>query len=83
MALGALIIKEKCGYSDIETVEQIEEKPYLQFFIGLKEYKTEAPFDPSLMVHFRKRFNMEAIKAIYENIFLKVNYKHKRLISKR
>ena len=71
MALGALIIKEKCGYSDIETVEQIEENPYLQFFIGLKEYKTEAPFDPSLMVHFRKRFNMEAINSINERIFKK------------
>ena len=71
MALGALIIKEKCGYSDIETVEQIEENPYLQFFIGLKEYKTEAPFDPSLMVHFRKRFNMEAINSINEKIFKK------------
>jgi len=69
MALGALIIKEKCGYSDIETVEQIEENPYLQYFIGLKEYKTEAPFDPSLMVHFRKRFNMEAIGNINEKIF--------------
>lgn len=71
MALGALIIKEKCGYSDIETVEQIEENPYLQYFIGLREYKTEAPFDPSLMVHFRKRFNMEAINNINEKIFKK------------
>jgi transposase, IS5 family len=69
MALGALIIKEKCGYSDIETVEQIQENPYLQYFIGFKEYITEAPFDPSLMVHFRKRFNMEAINAINEKIF--------------
>lgn len=51
MALGALIINEKCGFSGIETVEQIAENPYLQFFIGLKEYKTEAPFDPSLIVH--------------------------------
>ena len=69
MALGALIIKEKCGYSDIETVEQIQENPYLQYFIGFKEFTTEAPFDPSLMVHFRKRFNMEAINAINEKIF--------------
>jgi transposase, IS5 family len=76
MALGALIIKEKCGYSDIETVEQIAENPYLQFFIGLKEYKTEAPFDPSLMVHFRKRFNMEAVNNINEKIF-KANRKDK------
>jgi len=70
MALGALIIKEKCGYSDIETVEQIRENPYLQWFIGLKEFQTEAPFDPSLMVHFRKRFGMDKVNAINEKIFL-------------
>ena len=31
MALGALIIKEKLGISDRETVEQIKENPYLGF----------------------------------------------------
>ena len=34
MALGALIIKEKLGVSDRETVEQIRENPYLQYFIS-------------------------------------------------
>lgn len=32
--LGALIIKEKLGTSNRETVEQIKENPYLQYFIG-------------------------------------------------
>ena len=32
MALGSLIIKERLGISDRETVEQIKEKPYLQYF---------------------------------------------------
>ena len=32
MALGALIIKERLGTSDEETVEQIRENPYLQLF---------------------------------------------------
>ncbi|AGL00745.1 IS5 family transposase [Desulfoscipio gibsoniae] len=68
MALGALIIKEKCGYSDRETVEQITENPYLQFFIGLREYQDRPPFDPSLMVHFRKRFGSETLKDINEEI---------------
>lgn len=68
MALGALIIKEKCGYSDRETVEQITENPYLQYFIGLKEFRDEAPFDPSLMVHFRKRFGFETMQEINEMI---------------
>jgi transposase, IS5 family len=52
MALGALIIKEKLGASDRETVEQIKENPYLQYFIGLSSYSNEIPFDASLLVHF-------------------------------
>ena len=40
MALGALIIKEKLGISDRETVEQIKENPYLQYFIGLESYNS-------------------------------------------
>ena len=68
MALGALIIKEKCGFSDRETVEQIKENPYLQYFIGLEEFKTEAPFDSSLMVHFRKRLGVDEIIDINEMI---------------
>lgn len=39
MALAALIIKEKLGTSDRETVEQIKENPYLQYFIGLSDRK--------------------------------------------
>ena len=42
MALGALIIKEKLRISDRETVEQIKENPYLQYFIGQESYSNEA-----------------------------------------
>ena len=45
MALGALIIKDKLGISDRETVEQIKENPYLQYFIGMSSYINETPFD--------------------------------------
>ena len=38
IALGALIIKEKLGTSDEETVEQIRENPYLQYFLGFTDY---------------------------------------------
>lgn len=43
LALGALIIKEKLGISDRETVEQIRENPYLQHFIGEWAYSNEMP----------------------------------------
>ena len=47
MALGALIIKEKLGISDRETVEQIKENPYLQYFIGRSDYSNDSPFEAS------------------------------------
>ncbi|MGL5134267.1 MAG: IS5 family transposase [Planktothrix sp.] len=64
MALGALIIKEKLGISDRETVEQIKENPYLQYFIGLSEYRNEAPFDASMLVHFRTRINGNLVNKV-------------------
>lgn len=65
MAFGALFIKERLGTSDRETVEQIKENPYLQYFIGMMEYNDEqAPFDHSLMTHFRKRFSQTILSEI-------------------
>ena len=58
MALGALIIKEKLGTSDRETVEQIQENPYLQYFLGMPDYSNKEPFDPSMLVHFRERIDL-------------------------
>jgi transposase, IS5 family len=55
MALGALIGKARLGLADEELVEQIKENPYRQFFIGLEAFQYSAPYDPSMMVYFRKR----------------------------
>ena len=68
MALGSLIIKEKLGTSDDETVEQIRENPYLQYFLGLSEYQDAAPFDSSMLVHFRKRLGLELIAEVNEAV---------------
>ena len=68
MALGALLIKERLGVSDRETVEQISENPYLQYFLGLMEYQDAAPFDHSMMTHFRKRFDKERLAEINDSI---------------
>lgn len=69
-ALGALLVKERLGLTDRETVEAIQENPYLQFFVGLEEFTQEKPFDASLMVDFRKRFGEEGIQRIAEAIAL-------------
>jgi len=71
LALGACIIQAEYGFSDEETVLQIQEAPYLQFFCGLSEYKDVPPFDPSLMVYFRKRLTPEILGEINELIIRK------------
>jgi hypothetical protein len=68
VALGALLLKERLGISDRETVEQIRENPYLQYFLGLKEYQDKPLFDHSMMTHFRKRFDKDILSDINEKI---------------
>ena len=68
VAFGALIIKEKLGQSDEETVEQIRENPYLQYFLGRKKYEDKAVFHPTMFVHFRKRFPEDILNRINELI---------------
>ena len=68
MALGALIIKETLLIADRETVEQIKENPYLQYFIGLSEYSNDSPFEASMMVYFRERIKMDFVKKINQKM---------------
>jgi hypothetical protein len=68
MVLGALIIKEKLGISDRETVEQIRENSYLQYFIGQSTYSNELAFEPSLLVHFQQRISLNLINKVNERM---------------
>lgn len=69
LALGACLIQAEYGYSDVEVTLQIQEGAYLQYFCGYKEYDdSKPPFDPSLMVYFRKRLTPEIIGEINELI---------------
>lgn len=78
LALGACIIQMEYGYSDEETVLQIQENPYMQFFCGFPGYKYELPFDPSLMVYFRKRLKPEISREINELIISKAEEEIKK-----
>jgi IS5 family transposase len=77
MALAALIIKEELGVSDRECVQQITENPYLMYFCGFKAFIKEPPFDPSMMVHFRKRFPADVLVQVNNAIAKKVAKKKK------
>lgn len=64
VVIGAMIIKYKKGLSDEETIEEIKENAYLQYFIGYEEFSHKPPFDPSLFVTLRERLGVEAFEAL-------------------
>jgi transposase, IS5 family len=64
VALGALIIKEMMRLTDEDVVETIAETPAMQYFLGFDEFIQELPFDPSSLVHFRKRLGAKFIEEI-------------------
>lgn len=68
LAFGALLIQLEYAFSDEETVLQIQENPYLQYFVGLPGYQEHKPFDSSTMVYFRKRLTAERVSEINERI---------------
>ena len=68
VVIGSLIIKHLCNLDDRETVAQISENMYLQYFLGYSTFTPECPFDASLFVEFRKRLGMESVNAINERI---------------
>lgn len=73
MAVGALIIKHKLTLTDEETIRTIQENPYLQFFLGYKEFSHSKPFDPSLFVTIRKRLGLEEFNKMNDAFMSEVN----------
>ncbi len=68
IVIGAVIIKHFLGLSDRETVLQIQENPFLQYFLGYSSFTNEAPFVASLFVEIRERLNLEILSGINDII---------------
>ena len=68
LVIGAVIIKHKLCLSDVETVKQIQENPYLQYFVGLEGYQQAQPFAPSLFVEIRKRMGETVFEGFHQAI---------------
>ena len=66
--LGSIIIKHFGNFSDRETILQIQENMYMQYFLGYTSFTTEAPFSASLFVEIRKRLNSDLLGKINEII---------------
>lgn len=68
LVIGSIIIKHMCNLDDRETVAQISENMYMQYFLGYSSFSTDPPFDPSLFVEFRKRLGDDVIAQMNERI---------------
>lgn len=67
--IGAVIIKNMLNLNDRETVSQITENMYLQYFLDYSSYIKEPPFDPSLFLDIRRRLVKELISEMNERIY--------------
>lgn len=68
--LGAVIFKHLGDLSDRETVAQIRENMFMQYFLGYSSFTNEEPFSDTLFVEIRKRLSIDLLGEINEAIAL-------------
>jgi hypothetical protein len=66
VVLGALIIKHMLNLTDEETIHQIEENMFMQYFLGYSSFTNDSVFSPTLFVEIRKRLNQTIVNSISE-----------------
>ena len=68
IVLGAVIIKHMLDLTDRETILQIQENMFMQYFLGYSTFTNDAPFSPTLFVAIRARLSLEVLGSINEII---------------
>lgn len=68
MVLGILIIQKRKKLSDRKVIKEIQENPYLQYFIGMERFSHKPPVKPTALVGFRKRLTPELLMEANEYI---------------
>ena len=66
MVIGAMLVKHITRLSDQDTIEMIQENPYMQYLCGLGEFTDQPIFDSSLFVDLRKRITDDDINKMTE-----------------
>jgi hypothetical protein len=68
IVLGAVIIKHMLDLTDRETILQIQENMFMQYFIGYSTFTNDEPFSPSLFVSIRERLSLAVLSSVNEII---------------
>lgn len=69
IAIGTVIIKHMCSLSDRETVDQISENMYMQYFLGFSSFTNQKPMDASVLVDIRNRLGLDQVEQINQLIY--------------
>ena len=81
IVIGALIVKHKLGISGDETIQIIRENPYIQYFLGIKEFTNNPIFDSGLFPSILKRLGIDTFNQMQKEIIekaLNIQLKSKR-----
>ena len=68
IVIGSVIIKHMLDLSDRETIFQIQENVFLQYFLGYSSFTNEAPFVASLFVEIRERLSLDIMSSINDAV---------------
>jgi len=68
VALGVPIIRERCVFTDEETMPNLNQNNRMQNLVGYTGFRHWQPFEPTPMVEFRKRIGMAKIQKIIDSI---------------
>lgn len=68
--LGALLIKGLENLSDVDTIRQISENIYMQYFVGLRTFSPAPLFVPEVLVSVRKKLGEDGA-VLMNDIMLK------------
>ncbi|HIE42175.1 MAG TPA: transposase [Nitrospinaceae bacterium] len=70
--MGAVIIKHKLSLSDSETVQQIQENPYMQYFVELSSYQMKAPFSPLYLLKSENVWGRQCLKSFIRRLLMRM-----------
>ncbi len=65
LMVGCLFLKRLYNLGDETLAKEWKMNPYMQYFCGYSHFQHQFPFDPSDLVHFRKRIGEEGAKKIF------------------
>jgi len=83
LVIGSVIIKHKLNLSDEETVLQIQENPYIQYFVWFSYYQEKPPFVPSLFVEIRRCMGSEVFDAFEKAILARLEESRNRKVDNK